>query len=60
MTDYIMKKLEGEDIPTFGIFIQKSKAQVLRNPDLIYKYYKKTVLGKEFYVPNVKPLPSLV
>lgn len=67
MTDYVMHKLDGGEEsspPTFGIFIQKPAAQMLRNPDLISKYYSKSILGvlgkKEFNIPDLKPMPSVV
>jgi len=59
-----MRKLGDEDIPTFGIFIQKPPAQKLRNPDLIIKYYSTSIVGvlgkKKFKIPDKKPLPSVV
>lgn len=64
MTDYVMRKLGDEEIPTFGIFIQKPPAQQLRNPDLINKYYSPSNVGvlgkKEFKIPDKKPLPSVI
>lgn len=62
MTDFCLRK-ETDVAPTFGMFIQKPTSQLLRNPDLIDKYYTQKTFdwGKtEFQIPDRKALPSLV
>ena len=57
------EKQRAQQAQQFGVFIQQPTSQMLRNPDLVDKYYSAKCLERgqpEFLPPDLKNLPTRV